>query len=92
MKQHGFRRPTEGYVPIHMPRNTATGVIVSAIVTVLGFALIWHIWWLAGLTFVAAIACSIGHTFNYDRDFYIPAEEVREIEAARTPVRAELAE
>lgn len=92
MKQYGFRRLTEGYVPIHMPRNTATGVIVSAIVTVLGFALVWHIWWLAALTFVGSIAYSIGHTFNYDRDFYIPAEEVREIEAARTPTRAEPAE
>ena len=92
MKRRGFERPVDGFVPIHMPRNTATGVVVSAIATVLGFALVWHVWWLAGLTFFASIAYTIIHTFNYDRDYYVPAEEVREIEAERTRNLAEPAE
>ena len=41
-----------------------------------GFGLIWYIWWLAALSFVALLAVAIGHTFNYNRDFYIPAEDV----------------
>ncbi|MEM9421011.1 MAG: cytochrome o ubiquinol oxidase subunit I [Pseudomonadota bacterium] len=84
MKQNGYQRLTEGYTPIHMPKYTATGVILSGIITVTGFALIWHIWWLAAITFVATIAYGIAHTFNYDRDYYIPPEEVQEIENERT--------
>ena len=41
-----------------------------------GFALIWQMWLLAGLAFVAMMAAIIVHTFNYKRDYYIPADEV----------------
>ena len=36
----------------------------------------------------ALIGTAIYHTFNYDRDYYIPAEEVERIEAERTKVLA----
>jgi cytochrome o ubiquinol oxidase subunit I len=84
MKQRGYERPTSGYIPIHMPANTGTGVILAGISTVLGFALIWHIWWLAIVSFVALIGSAIAHTFNFKRDYYIPAEEVVRVEDART--------
>ncbi|MEM1346598.1 MAG: cbb3-type cytochrome c oxidase subunit I, partial [Pseudomonadota bacterium] len=83
MKRHGYRPPSQGFVPIHMPRHTASGVVISGLLTVMGFALIWHVWWLAALTFVASIAYGIAHTFDYDRDYYVPAEEVQNIEATR---------
>jgi cytochrome o ubiquinol oxidase subunit 1 len=83
MKSHGAAQPSEGYHAIHMPKNTATGVVLGALMTAFGFAMIWYIWWLAALSFVAAIAYGIYHTFNYDRDYYIPAEEVARIENAR---------
>jgi cytochrome o ubiquinol oxidase subunit I len=38
----------------------------------------------AGITFVAMVAASVIHTFNYDRDFHIPAEDVTRSEDART--------
>jgi cytochrome o ubiquinol oxidase subunit 1 len=50
---------------------------------VLGFALIWYIWWLAVLSFVGLIAAAIIHTFNYNRDYYIPAEDVVRFESQR---------
>ena len=83
MKSRGAEHPTSGYHPIHMPKNTATGVVLGALMTAFGFAMIWYIWWLAALSFVATIAYAIFHTFNYDRDYYIPAEEVAQIEQAR---------
>ncbi|PZO88791.1 MAG: cytochrome o ubiquinol oxidase subunit I [Sphingomonas sanxanigenens] len=88
MKQLGVKRPTEGFRPIHMPRGTGAGVILAGISLVLGFALIWHIWWLVGLSFVGLIATAIGHTFNYKRDFHIPAETVLATEAERTRLLA----
>ena len=86
MKAAGAQHPVTGYKDIHMPSNTGTGVILAGISTVCGFALIWHIWWLAGLSFAGLIATAIAHTFNYKRDYYIPAAEVAATEAWRTPV------
>ena len=66
-----------------MPRYTGTGVIISGLATICGFALVWYIWWLAALSFLAIIAVSIAHTFNYDRDYYVPVDEVERVEKAR---------
>ena len=84
MKNNGYRRPLSGFIPIHMPRNTGTGVILGGLSVVFGFAMVWHIWWLAIVSFVAIAAVTIAHTFNYNRDFYIPAEEVAAVEARRS--------
>jgi cytochrome o ubiquinol oxidase subunit 1 len=91
MKKRGYDRPKEGFIPIHMPKNTGAGVIISAISVVLGFALVWHIWWLAALSMIAIIAVSIAHTFNYNRDYYIPASDVSTVETERTKLLAEQA-
>ncbi len=84
MKARGYQRPTRDFIPIHMPANTGAGVVLAGISVVLGFALIWHIWWLAAVSFVALIVSAIAHTFNFKRDYYIPAEEVVRVEDART--------
>ena len=76
MKRRGFSRPMEGFKPIHMPRNTGAGMYIAGLATVCGFAMIWYIWWLVALSFVALVAMAIAHTFNYDRDYYIPADKV----------------
>lgn len=84
MKARHAQRPTKGYMDIHMPRNTGTGVILAGLSVVLGFALIWYMWWLVILSFVAIIGAAIIHTFNYERDYYIPIEAVTEVEDKRT--------
>ena len=84
MKKNGYQRPTSGFEDLHMPKNTGAGFVISMIAMVLGFALIWHIWWLAVISFAGVILASIIHTFNYNRDYYIPAAEVQATEDART--------
>ncbi|TNC15914.1 cytochrome o ubiquinol oxidase subunit I [Methylobacterium terricola] len=84
MKNRGHQRPVTGFKAIHMPKNTGAGVIISAIATVFGVAMVWYVWWLAALAFVGVIAATIIHTFNYDRDYYIPADEVARTEDERT--------
>jgi cytochrome o ubiquinol oxidase subunit I len=84
MKKNGYQRPLKDYVAIHMPKNTWAGFVIAAISGLLGFALIWQMWILAGVVFVAMMAAIIAHTFNYKRDYYIPAEEVVRTENART--------
>ncbi|MCW0000611.1 cytochrome o ubiquinol oxidase subunit I [Pararhizobium sp. YC-54] len=89
MKNRGYERPLTGFKPIHMPKNTGTGVILAAISVAFAFAMIWYIWWLAILSFFTILAVAIGHTFNYNRDFYIPAETVTATEDARSSLLAE---
>jgi cytochrome o ubiquinol oxidase subunit 1 len=84
MKKAGYKRPLNGFVPIHMPANTWAGPVIPMITFVLGFGIIWHMWLLVALSFVMTIAVTIYHTFNYKRDYYIPAEEVARTEEAHT--------
>lgn len=88
MKQRGYVRPLEGYKAIHMPKNTAAGFVLAMLSAVMGFALIWHMWLLAGASFAALILATIIHTFNYKRDYHIPADEVVRTEVARTRLLA----
>ncbi|MGY3228792.1 cytochrome o ubiquinol oxidase subunit 1 [Luteibacter sp. HA06] len=84
MKERGAERRTEGYLPIHMPKNTAAGVYIAGFAFVIGFAMIWHMFLIAGVAFLGLLVTAIGHTFNYKRDYYIPADVVARTEAART--------
>ncbi|WP_342109815.1 cytochrome o ubiquinol oxidase subunit I [Methylobacterium sp. SI9] len=84
MKNRGFARPMTGYKPIHMPKNTATGAILAGLNFAFGIAMIWYVWWLAALSFLAIFVVAIAHTFNYKRDYYIPADTVSRTEGQRT--------
>ncbi|HTJ59165.1 MAG TPA: cytochrome o ubiquinol oxidase subunit I [Devosiaceae bacterium] len=88
MKQHGYVRPTDGFKPIHMPSNTGTGLILAACALAFGIGMIWYMWWLAVLGFVALLVVAIHHTYNYKRDFHISRDEVVETEGERTVMLA----
>ncbi|MEM9602091.1 MAG: cytochrome o ubiquinol oxidase subunit I [Pseudomonadota bacterium] len=85
MKKLGVARPGAHFQPIHMPKSTASGVLISAAATVMGFALVWHVWWLAAAAFLSTVAYAIMHTFDYDRDYHVPVDEVAAIESAGGP-------
>ncbi len=84
MKQRGVERPTNGFVAIHMPKNTGAGSIIAMLATALGFALVWHMYILAAVGLVATVVASIVHTFNYSRDYHIQADVVTRTEDERT--------
>ena len=68
------------YTDIHMPRNTVAGPVISFFALVIGFALVWHIWWLAGVGAVGVFISFMARVFNDDIDYYVPAAEVERIE------------
>ena len=84
MKQRGFQRPASGFLAVHMPKNTPAGLVLAALSTFCGFALIWHVWWLVVASLLGIVAYAIYHSFNYDRDFHIPAATVAATEQARS--------
>ncbi|WP_462154827.1 cytochrome o ubiquinol oxidase subunit I [Pseudoalteromonas piscicida] len=83
MKEQGqaYQKPAQ-YQPIHMPKNTPAGVLISASLTVFCFAMIWHIWWLAAVGFVSAIAVFIKRCYTSDVDYYVQFDEIEQIESA----------
>jgi cytochrome o ubiquinol oxidase subunit 1 len=82
-KQHGRAwQRQDHYEDIHMPRNTASGVVISAFSLVLCFALVWHMWVLAGIGLVGVIATFVLRSYDRDVDYYVPAAEVKRIEEA----------
>ncbi|SDW10479.1 cytochrome bo3 quinol oxidase subunit 1 apoprotein [Pseudomonas syringae] len=88
------------YTSIHMPNNTPTGLYMGLLLTVFGFAFIWHIWWLVGASLVATIAVFVAHAVRDDQGYMVPVEEVARIEGehhkvlaangAYTPVKSSL--
>ncbi|UTV99638.1 cytochrome o ubiquinol oxidase subunit I [Marinomonas rhizomae] len=70
----------ESYAPIHMPKNTKAGIIIGALITAFGFAMIWHIWWLAIVGLVGSIVTFIARAYTSDVDYYVQPDEIAQIE------------
>jgi cytochrome o ubiquinol oxidase subunit I len=82
-------RPPKTYTSLHIPRNNPTGVMLAFCTTVLGFALIWRIGWLAVLGLLGAIVVALVQAWRTDREILVPAAEVEAFEhtsAARRSV------
>jgi cytochrome o ubiquinol oxidase subunit 1 len=78
------------YQPIEMPHNSPTGVVTAFFATMIGFALIWHIWWMAIVGFVGAYAVFVLFAWRDEEEYEIPAEEVARIDRERRRVRTEV--
>ncbi|AOL04348.1 MULTISPECIES: cytochrome o ubiquinol oxidase subunit I [Burkholderia] len=81
MKAHGEGRPNPAAIrDIHMPSNTCAGLVVAIFSLVLGFALVWHIWWMAIGGLVGIVATLVIYSSRDNGGYYIPASTVRKIE------------
>ncbi|MGP1924184.1 MAG: cytochrome o ubiquinol oxidase subunit I [Arsenophonus sp. NEOnobi-MAG3] len=74
-----YQQPIK-YEPIHMPQNTSAGIIISIFCLIFGFAMVWHIWWLAIIGFAGIIATWIAKSFDDNVNYYVPVEEIKYIE------------
>jgi cytochrome o ubiquinol oxidase subunit 1 len=89
-KQQRTTAPPVSYTHIHVPKNTPTGVLTAFFAFVLGFALIWHIWWMAILGLLGSIAVGLAQAWRTDTEILIPAEEVAAFERGQ-PLREKAA-
>jgi cytochrome o ubiquinol oxidase subunit 1 len=80
--------PEPEYVDIHMPRNSAAGFICAFFATIMGFALIWHIWWLVAIAFIAAWAVFVVVAWRDEHEEAIPAATVARVDRANRAARA----
>ncbi|MBS0332922.1 MAG: cbb3-type cytochrome c oxidase subunit I, partial [Proteobacteria bacterium] len=79
--------PEPVYEPIEMPVNSPVGFYTAVFASVGGFALIWHIWWLAGLCLLGAFIGFVVFAWRDVHEFEVPAEEVARIDRARRAAR-----
>ncbi|TDA46123.1 cytochrome o ubiquinol oxidase subunit I, partial [Burkholderia pyrrocinia] len=94
LKARGEGRPNPASIrDIHMPSNTCAGLVVAIFSLVLGFALVWHIWWLAIAGLVGIVATLVIYSSRDNNGYYIPASTVRKIEdkqpTKRVPARVD---
>ena len=91
VKQRAFERermPEEpDYEPIEMPRNSPTGFVCAFFATIIGFALIWHIWWLMIVGLVGAYITFVVFAWRDVPEYIIPAAEVARLDRANRAIR-----
>jgi cytochrome o ubiquinol oxidase subunit I len=88
-RQNGRLGEEPAYEAIEMPKNTPTGFICAFFATFMGFALIWHIWWLVGVAALGAYATFVVFAWRDTDEYIIPAETVARIDRANRSARGE---
>jgi cytochrome o ubiquinol oxidase subunit I len=88
MKQSTRAKPNEPeqvkYESIEMPRNSATGFVNAFFAVITGFALIWHIWWMASLGIFGGFVTVLVFTFRETEEIEVPAEQLAQFDRNRT--------
>ncbi len=65
---------------IEMPDNTGAGITIGVVAGVFGFAMVWHIWWLAVLSLAAILAVLVARAFSDDDEHSLSAGDVAALE------------
>jgi cytochrome o ubiquinol oxidase subunit 1 len=79
--------PEPDYEPIEAPRNNPTGFVTAFFATIIGFSLIWHIWWLALVGLAGAYVTFVAFAWRDANEYLIPCEEVARIDRANRAAR-----
>jgi cytochrome o ubiquinol oxidase subunit 1 len=85
-REQGLSREPE-YKDIEMPRNSPTGFVCAFFATIMGFALIWHIWWMVVLGGIGAFATFVVFAWRDHDEYVIPAAEVARIDRLNREAR-----
>jgi cytochrome o ubiquinol oxidase subunit 1 len=74
--------PARVYEPIEMPKNSATGFVTAFFAVVIGFAMIWHVWWMADLGVFGAFVTLLAFAFRRRSEIEVPAEQIARFDRA----------
>jgi cytochrome o ubiquinol oxidase subunit I len=64
------------YESLHIPKNTPVGFFVAFCSVVLGFALIWRIWWLAIVGLIGLMVVGLMQAWRTDAEVHVSANEI----------------
>jgi cytochrome o ubiquinol oxidase subunit 1 len=82
MKQQGEKLPTH-YEEFHIPKNTGMGIYISVFAFFFGFAIVWHIYWLAILGAAGVIVCVAVRSFDEETEYTMTVDEIAKHEASQ---------
>ena len=68
--------------------GVVNALIGYGLLLLFGFAMIWHIWWLAIVGLVGAVVSFIVRSYDEDIDYYVQPEEIARIEQAHHQTKA----
>ena len=72
------------YQDIYLPKNSSLGLVIAMFAFLIGFGLIWHMWWLAGIGLAGVIICIIVRTSNDDTEYLVTAKELEKLDRTYT--------
>jgi cytochrome o ubiquinol oxidase subunit 1 len=84
MKQGKAPFPTGPYEDIWLPKNSPLGMYIGGFAFLLGFGLVWYMWWLAIVGLVGIIACIMVRMSEREVEFCIPAATAEALSKGRT--------
>jgi cytochrome o ubiquinol oxidase subunit 1 len=84
MKQNGTAAVPPGeYEPIELPSNSPNGFVTAFFAVITGFALIWHIWWMAIGALAGAVVTLLMFGWFERVELKISAEQLAKDDRAR---------
>jgi cytochrome o ubiquinol oxidase subunit 1 len=86
-REQGPGSSAPDYRDVEMPRNSPTGFVCAFFATIMGFALIWHIWWMVAAGGIGAFATFVAFAWRDHDEYVIPAAEVARIDRANLDAR-----
>ena len=82
-KQRGPIVSAERYDAIEVPGNSPNGFVTAFFAVITGFALIWHIWWMAIVGLACAVATLLAFGWIQRADIAVSGEQLAAVERAR---------
>ena len=73
-------RPVKHYEDIHLPKNGPLALYIGIFSFLFGFAMIWYMWWLVILSFIAILAFLIIRLSSVDEFEILPAAKVKQMD------------
>lgn len=70
------------YMPITLPKNTPMGVFIGAASFAMAFGMVWHIWWLAGVSFIAGVIIIVIRLSDDAVEFTLSPAQIDKTEVA----------
>jgi cytochrome o ubiquinol oxidase subunit I len=68
------------FEPIEAPRNSPAGFVIAFFSVIAGFAMIWHIWWMAGVGAVGIFLVMLAFAFRDEEEIEIPVDQIARFE------------
>jgi cytochrome o ubiquinol oxidase subunit 1 len=71
------------FAPFHLPRRNPTGFTAAFFAVVMGFALIWHIWWMALGGVAGIVALGLRQAWRTETEVEVSAADIAAYDQAR---------